>query len=93
MSDKQMSEPVRSAASKLFDLRIMIGGLFTLYGVLLIIYSFFTPDAEIQRSAGIDINLWLGLGMLLLGILFLIWAKVNPQEQAEPNPTDAEPKA
>lgn len=93
MSDKQMSEPVRSAASKLFDLRIMIGGLFTLYGVLLIIYSFFTPDAEIQRSAGIHINLWLGLGMLLLGVLFLIWAKVNPQAQAEPNPTGAEPKA
>ena len=93
MSDKQMSEPVRSAASKLFDLRIMIGGLFTLYGVLLIIYSFFTSEAEIQRSAGIDINLWLGIGMLILGILFLIWARVNPQAQAEPNPTDAEPNA
>ena len=71
----------------------MIGGLFTLYGVLLIIYSFFTSDAEIQRAAGIDINLWLGIGMLILGVLFLIWARVNPQVKAEPNPTDAEPNA
>ena len=86
MSEKQMSEPVRSAATKLFDLRIMIGGLFTLYGVLLFVYSFFTPEAEIQRAANININLWLGIGMFVLGALFLLWARVAPQAQAEPDP-------
>ena len=77
-----------SAASKLFDLRILIGGLFTLYGVLLTIYSFFTTEAEIQKAAGININLWLGLGMLVLGLLFLLWVRLAPlQHAAEPNPT------
>jgi xanthine/uracil/vitamin C permease (AzgA family) len=77
-----------SAASKLFDLRILIGGLFTLYGVLLTVYSFFTTEAEIQKAAGININLWLGLGMLVLGLLFLLWVRLAPlQHAAEPNPT------
>jgi hypothetical protein len=78
----------QSAASKLFDLRIMIGGLFVVYGVLLTIYGIFTSDAEIQKSAGIHINLWLGLGMLVLGALFLLWARLSPvRHPAEPNPT------
>ena len=84
---KEMSEPVKSAAAKLFDIRIMIGGLFVVYGVILTIYGFLTTPAELAKAAGININLWLGLGMLALGLLFLLWAKVNPQH-AEPNPTD-----
>jgi hypothetical protein len=82
-----------SAASKLFDLRLLIGGLFTLYGVLLIIYSFFTSPAQIQKAAVININLWLGLGMLVLGLLFLLWIrlaplKLDPDLRPDPNPTD-----
>ena len=68
-----------SAASKLFDLRILIGALFTFYGVALSIYGlFFTSAAEIEKAADININLWLGLGMLALGLLFLLWAKLAP---------------
>ena len=67
-----------SAASKLFDLRVLIGALFTFYGVALTIYSFFTSPEEIAKAAGININLWLGLGMLVLGLLFLLWAKLAP---------------
>ena len=67
-----------SAASKLFDLRILIGALFTFYGVALTIYSFFTTPEEIAKAAGININLWLGLGMLVLGLVFLLWARLAP---------------
>ena len=68
MTDQEASETTKSAASKLFDIRVLIGGLFTLYGVLLTIYSFFTSEAELQKAAGININLGLGLGMLGLGL-------------------------
>lgn len=73
----------KSAASKLFDIRLMIGGLFVVYGVLLTIYGFFTSPAELEKAAGININLWLGLGMLVLGALFLLWVKLSPMEHVE----------
>ena len=79
-----------SAAAKLFDIRLMIGGLFTLYGVALTIYGFFTSQAELDKAAGININLWLGLGMLVLGLLFLLWRRLDPVVHVEPNPTDAD---
>ena len=83
----------QSAASKLFDLRLLIGGLFTLYGVLLTVYGFFTSAAEIAKAAGININLWLGIGMLVLGLLFLLWIRLSPLQPPEANPTDDRPAA
>ncbi len=82
-----MSEDTKSAAAKLFDIRLLIGGLFIVYGVMLTVYGFFTSDAETKKAAGININLWLGLGMLVVGILFLVWRALNPVK-VEPNPTD-----
>ena len=76
-----------SAASRLFDLRQMIGSLFVVYGVLLTIYSFFDSQAEIDKAAGIHLNLWLGVSMLVVGLMFFAWARLLPQklpEAAEP---------
>ena len=79
---------LESAASKLFDIRVLIGGLFTLYGLLLGGYGFFTSDAELDKAAGININLWLGIGMLVLGLLFLLWVRLSPlAAHADPHPT------
>jgi xanthine/uracil/vitamin C permease (AzgA family) len=78
----------KSAAARLFDIRLMIGGLFIVYGIMLTIAGFLVSDKTKAKSAGININLWLGLAMLVLGILFLVWMKLNPL-RAEPNPTDA----
>jgi hypothetical protein len=80
-----------SSASKLFDLRYLIGGLMALYGILLIVVGLFDSQAEVDKAAGIRINLWMGLGMLALGLLFLLWARTRPlkiegpsaQEKAE----------
>lgn len=88
MKPKEMA---KSAASKLFDLRIMIGGLFTFYGIVLFLYGFFTPEADIEKAAGIHINLWLGLGMLALGLLFLLWARLSPVVHEAP-PEGAKPR-
>ena len=78
----------KSAASKLFDIRLMIGGLFVVYGVMLTIYGFFTSEAELKKAAGININLWLGLGMLVLGALFLLWMRLNPLVPPDPSTID-----
>ena len=68
----------QSAAAKLFDIRLLIGALFTLYGLMLTIAGFSTSDADRQKSSGININLWLGIGMLVLGLLFLLWHRLTP---------------
>ncbi|MDQ1720732.1 MAG: hypothetical protein QOI26_466, partial [Pseudonocardiales bacterium] len=67
----------QSAAAKLFDIRLLIGGLFTVYGLMLTIAGIFTSDSARQKAAGININLWLGLGMLVLGLLFLLWRQLR----------------
>jgi len=74
-----------SAASRLFDLRLMIGSLFGLYGILLTIYSFFDSPAEIARAAGIHLNLWLGLSMIVVCAIFFLWARLLPQKPPEPS--------
>ncbi|GAA3564851.1 hypothetical protein GCM10022197_20700 [Microlunatus spumicola] len=91
MSEQKQTPVTQSAAAKLFDIRIMIGGLFVVYGLMLTIAGFFTSAAELAKAAGINMNLWLGIGMLILGVLFLVWAKVNPN-RPDPNPAGAKPR-
>ena len=79
-------------AANLFDLRRIIGGLFVVYGVILIIAGLFDTDAEIEKAAGVNINLFAGLGVLLVGALFLVWAFTRPlgeqlQEAEEGDPS------
>jgi hypothetical protein len=66
------------AAANLFDLRRIIGGLFLVYGLLLLILGITESDAEIRRAAGININLWAGLGMLVFGALMMAWSLTRP---------------
>ena len=61
----------------LFDLRLIIGALFTLYGVVLIIAGFTDGKEELHKASGIRINLWAGVGMLITGLLFLLWMKLT----------------
>ena len=69
----------RSArAANLFDVRRFIGALFVIYGVILTVLGLGASDAEIDKAAGVNVNLWTGLAMLAVGILFLIWAFTRP---------------
>lgn len=67
-----------SKAKGLFDLRYLIGALFTVYGVILVIVGFLDGATELSKAQGIRINLWLGLAMLVLAGLFLLWARLRP---------------
>ena len=55
-----------------FDLRLPIGGLFTLYGVLLVLYGVFSDKAQYARSLGLNVNLIWGLVLLAFGVIMLI---------------------
>jgi hypothetical protein len=72
-----------ATAARLFDIRRIIGGLFVLYGVIVTIAGLTASDADIDKAVGVNINLWTGLGMLILGLLFLLWLKLRPTEPPE----------
>ena len=78
----------RSAAARLFDVRRVIGGLFTVYGVIVTLIGIFDSDAEIEKAQGVNINLWTGLAMLALGLLFLLWQWLRPAQAPTPPPED-----
>lgn len=62
-----------------FDIRFIIGGLIALYGVILTSLGLFNAsDDELARGDGLNINLWAGLGMLVVGGAFILWARLKP---------------
>jgi hypothetical protein len=65
-----MSAPVE------MDLRLPIGGLFVMLGVLVGGYGVATNGdaAHYEQSLGININLWWGLVMLVFGAVLLLLA-------------------
>ena len=68
-----------SAASQLFDLRTVIAVLFGVYGIILTVMGlFFEDEAELAKAGGIDINLWSGIGMLVVAALFVLWVRLRP---------------
>jgi hypothetical protein len=76
----------RSAAARLFDVRLVIGGLFVVYGVIVTLLGLFDTSAELEKAEGVRINLWMGLAMLALGGLFLLWRWWRPLEIGAPHP-------
>jgi hypothetical protein len=81
----------RSAAARLFDVRRVIGGLFVVYGVIVTLIGVFDGASELDKAQGVRINLWTGLGMLLLGGLFLLWQWLRPAEAPRPVDGDEAP--
>jgi hypothetical protein len=71
-------QPSARRAANLFDLRRIIGGLFIVYGLLLTVLGLFDSQEEIDKAAGVNINLWAGLGMLIFGLLMITWALTRP---------------
>jgi hypothetical protein len=49
------------------------------YGVVLTLLGIFrASDEELARGDGLNINLWAGIGMLVVGLLFAAWARWRP---------------
>ena len=64
--------------AKLFDIRSFIGVLFVIFGILVIIPGFAAGQAQLDKAAGINLALWVGGLMLVLGVIFLGWLVASP---------------
>ena len=67
------------------DLRYPIGTLFVVTGILLAGFGLVTAsNVEMyQKSGGVNINLWWGLVMLVVGVLFLLGARRGSRTRGE----------
>jgi hypothetical protein len=53
------------------DIRLPIGAMFTLFGLLLVVYGLVGDKAIYQRSLGINVNLGWGAVLLIFGLVML----------------------
>ncbi|MDH2413202.1 hypothetical protein [Nocardioides sp. CER19] len=60
-----------------FDIRNVIGALMAVYGVILILMGIFA-DKEGSKTGDVNANLWAGIVLLIVGIIFLAWAWIRP---------------
>ena len=76
-----MTQPTKKTAGA-FDVRNIIGGLLTIYGVILVVLGLFasTEPASPEAPAGSDVNanLWAGLAILVVGLAFIAWWRLKP---------------
>jgi hypothetical protein len=56
------------------DVKLPIGLLFTIFGILLVIYGFTSDPAIYTKSLGMNINLQWGALMLAFGLVMLYFS-------------------
>jgi len=86
-TEEEEAEAIKAANR--FDIRRLIGGLFTVYGVIVLILGI-AGSAHVKHKAdGINIDLWAGLAMLVFAALMIFWALARPVAP-EPPETDGQ---
>src|SRR3954453_1666237 len=73
-------------AANRFDIRRIIGYLFTLYGAILVVTGIAGSSLVKNKADGVNVNLWTGLGMLIFAAVMLIWAFPRPTAPEPPEP-------
>ena len=65
------------------DIKVPIGLMFTILGLLLTVFGIATAsNTEMyQRSLDINVNLWTGLFMLVLGVAMLATSRFKPAKK------------
>lgn len=73
----------------IFDIRNIIGALLSVYGIILLIMAF-VGDQALEKTGGVNANLWTSIGLLIVGVFFLTWAALKPVIVVEPTAEDTE---
>lgn len=77
LTSKQVEDDaIRS--TRRFDLRRILGALFSFYGIVVTIVGIVHHSTDGDKTGGIQINLWTGIAMLIAGALFFLWDRLAP---------------
>jgi hypothetical protein len=77
------------------DIRLPIGMIFTIFGIMLIVFGIFSNASLYAQSLGININLIWGAVLLVFGaVMFFLGARAmfGPRPAAAANPQGREPR-
>lgn len=90
---KPVRRPDRRHAAGALDIRNIIGGLLSTYGVILVVTGL-VADADTDKTGGVNANLWAGVALLVVGGGFLAWARLRPllvpSSPQEPEPASGQ---
>jgi protein-S-isoprenylcysteine O-methyltransferase Ste14 len=57
------------------DIRIPIGLMFAVIGVMLALFGLFSNQAIYERSLGINVNIWWGVVLLAFGLIMFFFGR------------------
>jgi hypothetical protein len=77
-------EEAAARAANRFDIRRIIGGLFALYGVVLVVVGLAGTHQIKVKASGINVDLWTGLAMLVVAAVMIAWALLRPVQPEPP---------
>jgi drug/metabolite transporter (DMT)-like permease len=77
-AEQEVSGDEAARAANRLDIRRFIGLLLGIYGVILTVLGIGASDADIDKAAGINLNLWTGVALLVAAALFFTWALIRP---------------
>src|SRR6185312_5187565 len=78
--EERPGEQSTDLLAKLFDIRSFTGVLFLIFGVIVTIVGLTASDADIQKSAGLNLALLIGPIMFVFGAIFITWLLLRPPE-------------
>ncbi|AWE43301.1 MULTISPECIES: hypothetical protein [unclassified Actinobaculum] len=75
MSNTTNNQPQRRAG--LFDVRNVIGIMMACFGIILTLTGI-VGDPELEKTGGVNANLWVGIALLGVALIFALWAWIRP---------------
>jgi glucose uptake protein GlcU len=77
MKESHMSNARHSAGA--FDIRNVIAALFGFYGIVLIVMGIVADSAaDRARTGDVNANLWTGIAMAVVAVVFVVWTRLRP---------------
>lgn len=71
----------------MIDIRLPIGVLFSVFGLILALFGFFSdPSLYAVHSLGININLGWGVALLCFGLAMLLLARISARSSRQRRP-------
>lgn len=72
-----------------FDIRVIIGSLLGVFGVILLAMGLFSDaQARDELANDVNLNLWTGLALVVASAVFITWARLRPTVIETPQSDD-----